>query len=63
MKKVKFKDLKVGDKFFCWGDQLINYDSPVWCECIKESDWTSLEVDPGGVRFGISPNTEISIEV
>ena len=60
---IKFKDLKIGDKFYCWGDQLINYDSPVWCECIKEDDWCALEVDPGGIRFGINSGSEVSIEI
>jgi hypothetical protein len=61
MKKVKFKDLKIGDKFGCWGDQLINYTHAVWCYCIKTDEITGQEI--GGIYFGISPSTEVSIEV
>ena len=42
---VKFKDLQIGDKFGCWGDECLNYNYPEWCECIKHDETTGGEVD------------------
>jgi len=60
MKKVKFKDLKVGDHFTCYGDIFMNYDYPKICECVKDDEFTGMEID--GIRFGVDPHDEIIIE-
>lgn len=58
---IKFRDLKIGDKFEVYGDECINYDYPKICVCVKEDEWTAQEI--GGVRFGIHPGTEVSEHV
>lgn len=57
---MKFKDLKIGEKFGVWGDQHINYPSPMWCICIKLDEQTGQEI--GGMRFLMNPNDEIHQE-
>lgn len=59
--EIKFSDLKIGDKFFVWGDQMINYNYPVWCKCIKVSETIGEEID--GVRFGINKESTVYIEL
>lgn len=60
MKKVKFKDLEIGDKFSCWGDTHLNYNYPAWCKCIKIDHHTAQEIN--GIRFLISESDEVIIE-
>lgn len=54
---MKFRDLKIGDKFEVYGDTHINYDYPKICVCIKIDEWTAEEVD--GIKFGINPSCDI----
>ena len=54
---VKFKDLKIGDKFEVWGDQHLNYNYPVLCVCIKVDETTGQELD--GIKFGIHENSNV----
>lgn len=58
MTKVLFKDLKVGDKFDCYGDIHLNYDYPKWCECIKISEDTAEEIN--GISFLMNENDEVT---
>lgn len=57
--KVKFKELKIGDKFECYGDTLINYDYPKICKCIK----TGLDIaeEINGVSFYVYDSSEVFI--
>jgi hypothetical protein len=56
-----FKDLKVGDKFGCWGDVFANYKTPVWIECVKVGEQTAREIN--GISFLIDKESEVSIEI
>lgn len=56
----QFKDLEIGETFYCWGDQCINYDYPAWCECVKLDVYMAQE--KGGMKFGINPSTYIVTE-
>lgn len=58
-KKANFNTLAVGDTFYVWGDQFINYEYPKWCECIKDNNDTAHEVD--GVSFLIGETSEVNI--
>ena len=55
--KVKFKELKIGDKFECYGDSLINYDYPKICKCIKTGLDTAEEIN--GVSFYVDDTSEV----
>lgn len=54
---VKFKYLKIGDKFTCWGDVDLYYNYPKICKCHKVGENTGKEVD--GVNFSMSDNDEV----
>ncbi len=56
--KIIFRDLKIGDKFECWGDLFINYDYPKLCICVKTSSDVAEETD-GGISFLVNPNDEV----
>jgi hypothetical protein len=57
---VKFKTLKVGQEFECYGDVTINYNYPKICKCIKDSDDSAHEID--GISFYISGNYSVFVE-
>lgn len=48
---VEFKDLNEGDRFECYGDVHLNYNSRKICECVKLDATTAKEV--GGILFNI----------
>jgi hypothetical protein len=55
--KLFFKDIKIGEKFECFGE-VFGYDCPAMCECIKDTEETAREL--GTVRrVNINSNTEI----
>ena len=56
---VEFRTLAIGDEFFCYGDTFINYDYPKWCHCVKEDNYTAVEV--GGIAFGVSPSDKVFV--
>ena len=56
---MKFKDLEIGDKFGCWGDVYLNYQSPYWCICIKISDNQAEEID--GIEFYMNLFDDVQI--
>ena len=58
--KVKFKTLKVGDKFECYGDTFINYDYPKICKCVKTDFDTAEEID--GISFYVNVADEVFIK-
>jgi len=64
-KDVLFKDLKIGDIFFVYGDIHINYDYPKICKCIKieEGAGKEIEEDGSGVRVLMGPHEKVSIDV
>lgn len=41
---MKFKDIKIGDKFECYGDKHLNYDYPKICICIKTGENNAQEL-------------------
>lgn len=49
---VMFGSLKIGEEFECFGDQLINYDYPKICKCIKTGEDSAREID--GVNFFVN---------
>lgn len=62
-RKVKFKDMSVGDLFFAWGDQISNYDFPKECYFKKVDKQTateilSLQTFENGVSVLVSGNDE-----
>ena len=56
---VLFSSLKIGDKFFCWGDQNLNYDYPKICECIKTGEQLAEELE--GMSFLIDKSDKVFI--
>lgn len=61
MKEIKYKDLKPGLQFYCWGDKVGAYKTPVWCQCLKHDNYTAVELDPGAHRFTMNPQDRVSI--
>lgn len=57
---VQFSSLKIGDTFFCWGDIIINYDYPKYCECIKTGEETAE--DKNGISFLVSKLDTVTIK-
>ena len=55
----KFKNLKIGQEFECYGDTAINYDYPKICKCIKDSEDLAHEID--GISFYISGDESVFI--
>lgn len=56
----RFKDLQIGDKFWVYGDQHLNYDYPKMCECIKVGDTTGEEID--GIRFSMDSEDFVDVK-
>lgn len=46
---TKFKDMKIGDRFECWGDYIGLYDTPK--DCLVEKDtWYSVVEIVNGIK-------------
>lgn len=58
---LNFKELTIGDEFYCYGDIFINYDYPKWCRCVKMSEDEGVEVD--GISFFVGNNDKVFIEL
>ena len=58
---VKFKTLKIGQEFECYGDVTIKYNYPKICRCIKDGDDSAHEID--GVNFYIGPNDFVFVNI
>lgn len=54
---IKFRDLKIGESFECYGDTFINYDYPKICICRKVEEDVAEEID--GIRFLIHADSEV----
>ncbi len=61
MKQIKFKDLKIGAEFECYGDTLINYNYPKICRCIKTSFDCTEEID--GISFYVEQSAIVTINI
>jgi hypothetical protein len=57
--EVKFKALKIGQLFECYGDTVMNYSYPKICKCIKDSENMASEID--GISFYISGNDSVFV--
>ena len=62
---MKFKELKIGDKFWRWGDLNLKYPSPEAVVAIKAEDNLAIEVEKDGqfqfgVRFYMNGSDEIN---
>lgn len=57
--KIRFSELKIGDKFECYGDTFINYNYPKICQCIKTGNSSAEEIN--GVSFSVSEYDEVLI--
>jgi len=55
----KFKNLKIGQEFECYGDTAINYDYPKICKCVKDGEDLAREID--GISFYISGDESVFI--
>ncbi len=55
-----FKDLQIGDTFYCYGDTHLNYNYPKYCQCTKVDSKTGQEVD--GIRFGMDDEDEVQVK-
>ena len=51
--KKKFKDIRVDEVFFGWGDLVSNYDFPKACEFKKVNDSTAMDVTDGNTSTGM----------
>ena len=60
-KTVKFKTLKIGQEFECYGDVTINYNYPKICKCVKDSEDYAHEID--GISFYISGNDSVFVNI
>lgn len=58
---VKFKTLKIGQEFECYGDVTINYNYPKICRCIKDNEDSAHEID--GVNFYIGRNDSVFVNI
>ena len=58
--KIKFKELKIGDSFECYGDINLNYNYPKICKCIKIDNDIGQEID--GMNFGMNESDEVFIK-
>ena len=54
---MKFGELKIGDKFECYGDRHLNYSYPKICKCIKVKDDVGQEID--SMSFFMNPSDEV----
>ena len=54
-----FSELMIGDVFYCFGDQLINYDYPKLVKCIKIDDNTAKELELNGIKFSVNSADKI----
>ena len=57
---IAFGKLPMEAEFYCYGDIYLNYDSPVWCQCVKDGLWSAHEVD--GIKFTMDPRSEVFIK-
>lgn len=57
---VKFRTLKIGQEFECYGDVTINYNYPKICKCIKDSEDSAHEID--GVNFFICASDSVFVK-
>jgi len=51
---IKFKHLKIGEEFECYGDVNLNYNYPKICKCVKDGEDLAHEID--GINFWINKN-------
>ncbi len=61
MKQIKFKDLKIGDEFECYGDTFINYNYPKICKCIKTSFDCAEEIN--GISFYVEQTVSVIVNI
>lgn len=54
---VKFKELRIGQEFECYGDTFINYDYPKICRCRKLTEDTAEEID--GITFSVDGTNKV----
>jgi hypothetical protein len=45
---IKFKDMAIGQRFFAWGDCVLNYNYPKWCLLEKVDESTAKEIMADG---------------
>ena len=58
---VKFKTLKIGQEFECYGDVTINYNYPKICRCVKDTEDSAHEID--GINFYISGSDSVFVNI
>lgn len=57
----KFCELNIGDVFYCYGDEYLNYDIPKYCKCIKLDSTTAKELGLNGINFSMNPEDKVIV--